>query len=206
MDFMALLTNMAILMVLACISHQMVLGSCHRGHGRRGQGDKVQRKERSGPNRVKPVRSNLLTKDGSQCTWTTMDEDPLSLLISCIKGERSFVCTYTARPALCPQYASNTLLYWKQISRALKKQNNLCYNEATLVRAGMCKHAPRDAHFRLVVSKKEVNPSPFIISTPPNRSTKSCLPKNKKLAKELCSDSWSSLCTFFSTMVNNYDC
>ncbi|KAM4732416.1 fibroblast growth factor-binding protein 1 [Anableps anableps] len=202
---MALLTNIAILMVLACISHQMMLGSCQRSHGRRGRGDRGQRKERSGLSRVKPVGDKLVTKDGSRCTWTVTDNDPLILFITCRKGERSFVCRYTARPALCPQYTSNPLLYWKQITRALKKQNSLCLNETALVRAGMCKRAPREAHFRLAVAQKTVIPSPYIPPAP-NRATKSCLPKNKKLAKEFCSDAWSSLCIFFSTMVNNYDC
>ncbi|XP_014866516.1 PREDICTED: fibroblast growth factor-binding protein 1-like [Poecilia mexicana] len=202
---MALLTNIAILMVLACISHQMMLGSCQRSHGRRGREDRGHRKERSGLSRVKPVGDKLVTKDGSRCTWTVTDNDPLFLFVTCKKGEKSFNCRYVGRPALCPQYRSNTLLYWKQITRALKKQSSLCHNEKLLVRAGMCKHAPREAHFRLVVSQKTVTPSPYIPAAPVT-AAKSCLPKNKKLAKEFCSDSWSSVCTFFSTMVNNYDC
>ncbi|MED6264451.1 hypothetical protein CHARACLAT_015086 [Characodon lateralis] len=202
---MALLTNIAILMVLACISPQMMLGSCHRSHGHRGRGDRGQRKEKSGLSRVRPVRDKLVTKDGSQCTWTATDDDPSFLFINCIKGEMSFDCTYTARPALCLQYASNTVLYWKQITRALKKQINLCHNESALVRAGMCKQAPRDAHFRLAGAKMKVTPSPYI-PPPPNKAVKSCLPKNKKLSKHFCGDPWSSFCTFFSTMVNNYDC
>lgn len=205
MDFMALLTNMAILMVLACISHQMMLGSCQRIHGRRGRGDRGHRKERSGLSRVKPVGDKFVTKDGSRCTWTATENDPLFLFVTCKTGENSFICRYMGRPSLCPQYTSNTLLYWKQITRALKKQNSLCHNEKLLVRAGVCKQAPREAHFRLVVAQKAVIPLPYIPAAP-DTATKSCLPKNKKLAKEFCSDSWSSVCTFFSTMVNNYDC
>ncbi|XP_021176320.2 fibroblast growth factor-binding protein 1 [Fundulus heteroclitus] len=202
---MALLTNVAVLMVLACVSHQMMLGSCHRSHGRRGRGDRGQRKERSGLSHMKPVRGKLATKDGSQCSWNATGGDPLFLFVTCMKGERSFACTYTARAALCPQYASNTLVYWKQITRALKKQSNLCHNETASIRAGMCKQAPREAHFRLVVAEKKGTPSSYVPPSP-NRAAKSCLPKNQELAKKLCSDSWSSLCTFFSTMVNNYDC
>lgn len=204
MDFMALLTNIAILMVLSCISHQIMLGSFQRSHGRRGRGDRGHRKERSGLSHVN-VGDKLVTRDGSQCSWTTKGDDPLLLFITCRKGEKSFVCTYRARPALCSQYATKTSLYWKQITRALKKQNSLCHNETALVRAGMCKQAPRDAHFRLVVAQKTETPLSY---SPPSPKTaaKSCLPKNKKVAKEICSDTWSSLCMFFSTMVNNYDC
>lgn len=210
---MALLTNVTILLVLACISHQLMLSSCQKSHGRRGRGvDRGQHKDRPGvkggrqPKSVsaQPIKGKLVTKDKSECTWAATGEDLFTLGVTCKKGGRSFSCEYVARPTACLQYASNVKLYWKQMARALKKQKNLCQDSRALVRAGMCKRAARDAHFRLRNAQRKTD-SP---STPPpaSRAVKSCQPENMKLAEEYCNNSWTSLCTFLFTMVQDYDC
>ncbi|XP_072252434.1 fibroblast growth factor-binding protein 1-like [Leuresthes tenuis] len=210
---MALLTNITILLVLACISHQMMLGSCQKSHGRRGRGDRGQHRERSGlkvgrqPKSVsaQPIKGKLVTKEKSECTWAATGESLIILNVTCKEADRSISCKYAARPAVCPQYASNVELYWKQISRALKKQKNLCRDSSALIKAGMCRRAAQDAHFRLQVVQRKETFSPYI---PPfaTKAVKSCQPDNKKLADEFCSDSWSSLCTFLFTIVKDYDC
>ncbi|XP_031172956.1 fibroblast growth factor-binding protein 1 [Sander lucioperca] len=210
---MALLTNVTILLVLACISHQLVLSSCQRSQGRRGRGvDRGQRKDRLGlrvgrqskTDSAQPIKGKMVTKDKSQCTWVATGEDLFILGVTCKKGDRSFSCEYVARPAVCPQYHSNVKLYWKQITRALKKQNSLCQDSSELVRAGVCKRAARDAHFRLHNPQRKTDPPSDPQPTP--RAIKSCKPVNKKLAEEHCNDSWSTFCTFFFTMVQDYDC
>lgn len=211
--FMALLTNITILLILACISHQVMLGSCQRSHGRRGRGDRGQHKERSGlkvgrqpkPAPSQSFKGKLVTKDKSECTWTAAGEDIVILHISCKKGDQSFSCEYAARPAVCPQYALNAERYWKQISRSLKKKKSLCRDNNALVKAGVCRKAAREAHFMLRVAQRKKSASTYI---PPSaaRTVKSCQPANKKLAEEFCSNSWSSLCTFLFTMVKDYDC
>ncbi|XP_047441256.1 fibroblast growth factor-binding protein 1 [Mugil cephalus] len=209
---MAFLTNITILLVVACVSHQLMLGACQKSHGRKGRGtDRGQNKDRSGlkmdrqPKSVsaQPIKGKLVTKDKSECTWTATGEDIFILRVSCKKGERSFSCEYTATPAVCPQYTSNNKLYWKQIARSLKKQKSLCQDSGALVRAGMCRNAATDAHFRLRVAQRRKTLQPYI---PPSTTVKSCQPENKKRAEEYCNDSWSSLCTFFFTMVQDYDC
>ncbi|XP_026213982.1 fibroblast growth factor-binding protein 1 [Anabas testudineus] len=210
---MAFLTNVTILLVLACISHQMMLGSCQKGNGRRGRGvDRGQHKDRAGLKvgrqqksvSGQPIKGKLVTKDKSHCTWAATGEDLFILGVTCKKGDRTFSCDYVAKPAVCPQYASNVKLYWKQIARALKKQKNLCLDSNELVRTGMCRGAARDAHFRLRnAQRKTAQPHP---PTPAATAEKPCQHKNKKLAEEYCNDSWSSFCTFFFTMVQDYDC
>ncbi|XP_054454195.1 fibroblast growth factor-binding protein 1 [Anoplopoma fimbria] len=210
---MALLTNVAILLVLACISHQLMLSSCQKSHGRRGRGvDRGQHKVKPGPKvsrqskavPAQPIKGKIVTKDKSECTWAATGEDSFILGVTCKKGGRSFSCEYVARPSVCQQYASNVKLYWKQIARALKKQKGLCQDSGALVRAGVCRRAARDAHFRLHNAQRKTPPpsSP----QPAPRAVKSCQPANKKLAEEHCNDSWSSFCTFFFTMVQDYDC
>nr|XP_019959994.1 PREDICTED: fibroblast growth factor-binding protein 1-like [Paralichthys olivaceus] len=215
---MAFLTNLAILLVLACISHQLMLGSCQKGRrGRGGRGvDRGQHKDRSGPKvarqpksvSAQPIKGKLVTKDKSECTWAATGEDVFVLGVTCKKGDTSFSCEYVSKPFLCPRYASNVKLYWKQIARALKKQKNLCQDGSAPVRAGMCRQAARDAHFRLRdVQRETVQPPPPPPPPPPAaRAVKSCQPGHKKLAEEHCNDSWSSLCTFFFTMVQDDDC
>ncbi|KAF3694187.1 Fibroblast growth factor-binding protein 1 [Channa argus] len=202
---MAFFTNISILLILACISHKLMLGSCQRGRGmERGQhkdkpGQKVGRQQKSVS--AQPIKEKLVIKDKSDCIWAATGEDLIILHVTCKKGGRSFSCDYVAKPAVCPQYASNVKLYWKQIARALKRQKNLCQDSSKPVRAGMCRGAARDAHFRLRKSQRK----PFT-SSPAPTPVKSCQHNNKKLAEEYCNDSWSSFCTLFFTMVQDYDC
>ncbi|XP_068450707.1 fibroblast growth factor-binding protein 1-like [Clinocottus analis] len=210
---MALLTNVAILLVLACISHQLMLSSCQKSRGRRGRGVdrgqhkvkpglKVGRQSKAAP--AQPLKGRMVTRDKSECTWAATGEDIFILGVTCKKGERSFSCEYVARPAACSQYASNAKLYWKQIARALKKQKSLCQDSRALVRAGVCRRAAGEAHFRLRDAQRKTFPTPT--PQPERRVVKSCQPSNRKLAEEHCSDAWSSFCTFFFTMVQDDDC
>ncbi|XP_044220621.1 fibroblast growth factor-binding protein 1 [Thunnus albacares] len=208
---MALLTNFTILLVLACISYQLMLCSCQKSQGRRGRVDRGQDRNRGiklsrQPKSFspQPIKGKMVTKDKSECTWAATGEDLFTLSVTCRKGDRSFSCDYVARPAVCPQYASNVRLYWKQIARALKKQKNLCQDSKALIRAGMCRRAARDANFRLHnAPRMTALPS---TPQPAPRAVKSCQPDNKKLADEYCNNSWSSFCTLFFTMVQDGDC
>uniref|UniRef100_A0A3Q3FEP1 Fibroblast growth factor binding protein 1a n=1 Tax=Kryptolebias marmoratus TaxID=37003 RepID=A0A3Q3FEP1_KRYMA len=145
------------------------------------------------------------TKNKDKCTMIITGEDLVILNVSCKKGERSFGCEYAARPSVCPQYSSRKELFWTQILRALKKRKNLCQENSGLVRAGVCKGAGREAHFRLCAAQKMNTTSSYI---PPfaTKAVKSCQPDNRKLAEQLCTDSWSAVCTFFFTMVKDSDC
>ncbi|XP_029297557.1 fibroblast growth factor-binding protein 1 [Cottoperca gobio] len=214
---MALLTNVAILLVLACISHHLMLSSCQKSNGRRGRGvDRGQHKVKPGEKvsrqtkyvSAQPIKGKMVTKDKSECTWAATGEDTFILGVTCKQGGRTFSCEYVATPTVCPQYASNVKLYWKQITRALKKQKTLCQDSSALVRAGVCRRAARDAHFRLhnTRSKTDPHPAPHPAPRPATRALKSCKPGHKKLAEEQCTDSWSSFCTFFFTMVQDDDC
>lgn len=209
-DCMALLTNISLLLVLACISHQLVLSSCQKTHGRRGS---------RGQNKDKPIQNlgcqpktaparlkgKLVTTDKSECTWSATGNDLLTLRITCQKGVSRFSCEYNARPSVCPQYSSKAELFWKQMARALKKHQSLCEDSNVPIKAGLCKRAAKDAHFRLShVQEKTIAPPPP--SLPKLRAVKSCQDDNMKRAEEYCSNSWSSVCVFFFTMVQDYDC
>lgn len=205
--FMALLTHVTILLVLACISHQIVLSSCQKSHGRRGS--RGQNKEKSGPRLgpqpksapSRPIKGSLVTKDKSECTWEATGEDLVILSVTCKTGGSSSSCEYVARPSVCPQYASNVRLYWKQMTRALKKQRRLCEDSNVLIKAGVCRRAARDAHFKLQHVQRRTTPPPT--SEPAPRAVKSCRAESEKRAEEYCNDSWSSVCTFLFAMVED---
>ncbi|XP_044061981.1 fibroblast growth factor-binding protein 1 [Siniperca chuatsi] len=211
---MALLTNATILLVLACISCQLMLSSCQKSQGRRGRAeDRGEHRNKPGLKEgsqlkyvsEQPIKGKMVTKDKSKCTWAaTKVAFSFILGVSCKKGDKSFSCEYIATPIVCPQYSSNVKLYWKQIARELKKKKNLCQNSRAKVRADMCRKAAREAHFKLLHThtKTDLPSTP----QPTTRAVQSCQPENRKLAKEYCKDSWSSVCTFLFTMIQDYDC
>ncbi|KAJ8269512.1 hypothetical protein COCON_G00121190 [Conger conger] len=221
---MTILSNIAIVLVLACIAQLVLVADC-KGSGRKGK--KAERGTGSGnkggvpkpppkqpANRhekgqktpsVKGVfKGRFLSRDKTQCTWVATGEDAFTLDVNCKKGGDTFGCEYKARPSACPDYASGVRTYWKQIARALKKQKVLCKDPAALVKAGMCKRAPKDAHFKLNDRPRKPAESSTDSTT---SSGKSCAESQQQRAKEYCSTSWSSVCNLlFSMIEGGEDC
>ncbi|XP_030594588.1 fibroblast growth factor-binding protein 1 [Archocentrus centrarchus] len=188
------------------------------------------RAHRSGNKGVAGGRGKFTTKEKMQCTWVAKDvSDAVQLLVKCenpearIKGGiTDLSCKYNAKPRECPGYRSDPKNFWKQVARALKRlQGKMCKDERALVRTGMCKLAPRSAHFKLDISSSvasaqagdpETPPAPP--STPSPRPTPSattaCTRRradHSKTAEEFCSSSWASVCSFFlSMMQSEEDC
>ncbi|KAM6953420.1 fibroblast growth factor-binding protein 1 [Aplochiton taeniatus] len=223
---MTVLTNLAVLLILACISQHVMVVSCQRGKDRKVKtGDK--RKEKGQEQRenqqpklgvqspkkndgktssrkdVGPFKGEFSSKD-THCTWVATGDDVFILGVRCKKGAKIFDCEYIAKPSVCPQYELDSKLYWKQIARALRKQKKLCHDETSLIKAGMCRKAPKDAHFKLNNTPRINVHSPPI----PPAGIKSCPDKvdNSKLAEEHCNGSWSSFCWFFFSMVQGDGC
>lgn len=211
---MALLTNLTVLLLLGCISHQLALISCQKSLGRRGRGsDRVQHKDKPAVKATRQAKSpqslkgRMVAKDGGECHWAATGQQVVILAVNCKKGGGSFSCEYEARPSACPQFASDARLYWKQVARALKKQKSLCRDRRAVIKAGMCRRAVQDAHFRLrgetaaaAVTRPPSTPQPALAGVA------SCPRKHRKRAAEFCNKSWSSFCIFFFTMVQSDDC
>ncbi|XP_024919048.1 fibroblast growth factor-binding protein 1 [Cynoglossus semilaevis] len=192
-----------IVLLLACVSYELMLGCSHKADGQNGRGvdrgEKLSRQPKS--TSAQQVKGKVVTRDRSECTWAAAGQDLLVLSVTCKKGRsRSVSCEYVGKPFLCTEYAANVGLYWKQISRALKKQRSLCENHRALVKAGMCRGAEKEAHFRLY------DPQTTTSAPPAATTVRSCQPVNRKLAEEYCNKSWSSFCLFFFTMVQDNDC
>ncbi|KAJ8281474.1 hypothetical protein GJAV_G00068100 [Gymnothorax javanicus] len=215
---MVILKHTAVVLILACIVQQVLVAEGGRGEGRKGRRDGKAEESggEEGPPQSQPaavkdssvnektsLKGKFTTKDKTKCTWLADEGDTVTLAVVCEKGGVGFNCEYTARPAACAPYALNPKAYWKQIARSLKKQRNICEDATALVRAGMCKKAPKVAHFKLLIS----TPAPPPPETPGGSSSEneSCSHQNK-LAEEYCSGSWVNLCNFFFTMVQTDDC
>ncbi|XP_038867860.1 fibroblast growth factor-binding protein 1-like [Salvelinus namaycush] len=223
---MTLLTNLTIMLVIACISQQFMMANCQRSK-KRGMKKKENEGPKDGEQPKAPVQSpdkknsspkgnvfkgKFSAKDKMQCTWVATGDNAFVLSVNCKKGQTSFDCEYVAKPATCPGYESNTKAYWKQIARALKKNKNLCFDSTALIKAGMCRKAPKDAHFKLNHTPRDIVTLPRTTIQPRSSlsassfGAKSCAVNQKRLAEEYCAASWSSLCTFFFSMVQNDDC
>ncbi|XP_032393965.1 fibroblast growth factor-binding protein 1 [Etheostoma spectabile] len=169
-------------------------------------------------------RGKFSIKDKMQCMWEAKNVgDTVGLSVKCearIKGEASDVqCKYNAKPQSCPEYQTDTKGFWKQVARAFKRlQGKVCNDDRALVRAGMCKRAPRDAHFKLDRSSVAFSQSgePETPQPPPSLSISTAAAPSgptacsrradhRKTAEENCSG-WASVCNFFLTMLQSNEC
>lgn len=191
------------------------------------------RGQSAGDRPVATGRGKFSITDKTRCTWRARDVgDSVKLAVKCEDSEAragSLACQYTGRPQRCAGYLSDDGGFWKQVARALKRLGGkVCADERALVRAGMCKRAPRDAHFKLDASDASRPPpprsstttsaappprSPTAAAAPPPRSTTAaaapaaCAGRadHRGTAEEYCSSSWASVCAFLLSMVQS-DC
>ncbi|KAG7485912.1 hypothetical protein JOB18_020949 [Solea senegalensis] len=240
-DDMLLLGSVAPWMLLVFLGQHLSLSSASVRSKTRGadrsvapQSGRAQRSE----NKVAAIgRGKFTLKDKMQCTWTARDaRGAVRLLVKCenpearVKGGTTEMkCEYTAKPQSCPGFQSDPKSFWKQVARALKRlQGKVCRDERALVKAGMCKRAPRDAHFELDINSAVISaqsgdlettpttPQPRTSSTQsstrPSTFSTSVRPSacsgradHRKTAEEYCSSSWASVCSFFFSVLQN-DC
>uniref|UniRef100_A0A9J7XB38 Fibroblast growth factor binding protein 1a n=1 Tax=Cyprinus carpio carpio TaxID=630221 RepID=A0A9J7XB38_CYPCA len=181
---------------------QFVQVNSLRDRGRRAQADA--KGKRRGQRNESGLKGRFSLKDGARCSWrAARGGDAFVLRVTCKNGAKTFGCEYVAEPTACEQYTSNTKAYWKQIARSLKKQRRLCRDSTAMVKAGMCRSAPADAHFRL----KDTRPSSRV-PLPPTAGNNHCPERIERLkeAEEHCSRAWSSLCAFVFLMLENDEC
>ncbi|KAK9540579.1 hypothetical protein VZT92_003021 [Zoarces viviparus] len=228
---MLMLKTFAPWLLLAFLGQQVSLscGARNKNRGAEQTGTPAPvRGQRSGNKHVARGRGKFSIKDKMQCTWRAKDVgDTVRLSVICedrearVKGGVTDLrCEYNAKPQSCPGYQSNTKGFWKQVARAFRRlQDNVCSDDHALVRIGMCKRAPRNAHLKLdsssVVSAQSGEPEttkplpPHSIATaaPPAGPTACTRRANhRETAEENCSGSWASVCNLFLSMLQSDDC
>ncbi|XP_076584985.1 fibroblast growth factor-binding protein 1 [Chaetodon auriga] len=229
---MLLLRTFAPWLLLAFIGRQVSLSSGAR-HKNRGADKAVTpapgRAQRSGDKTAANGRGKFSIDEEMQCTWGAQDvADAVMLTVKCenrqarIKGGvTDLQCEYNGKPQRCPGYQSDPKGFWKQVGRAFKRlRSKACRDDLALVKATMCKRAPRDAHFKLdifssVASAQSGEPESARPLQPRANSTTvdtarptACTRRadHQKKAEEHCSGSWVSLCSFFFSILQNDDC
>lgn len=207
---MLLLRTFAPCLLLAVLGQQVSLSSA--------AADQLPgRAQRSGGKSAAAGQGKFSTKDRTQCTWSAKDVgDDVRLLVKCENPEERTAggsCEYTGKPQRCPGYRSDPRGFWKQVGRALKRlQGRACRDRSALVRTGMCKRAPRDAHFKLDPSTSRTSSQAEDVRAPqptqPPRGPTACTGRahHRKTAAEHCGSSWASVCTFFLSMLQSEDC
>lgn len=220
----------------------MLLTNCEsqkeRKKGRQGieRGGKKQKESNQGNEKGKSKggksspKGKFETKENAECTWSVMDTNAVTVHVECKNGDREFWCEFSGDPSGCAQYAANQKSYWKQVSRSLKKQKQICQDPKSVLKSKLCRKGSQSAHLRLTQSSlliaegpakentmhhtKEVAQTPADASVTEKRlehSSQDCVEDvdyidQKKVAEEYCPESLLSFCNFFITMVQDKRC
>ncbi|OPJ70946.1 fibroblast growth factor-binding protein 1 [Patagioenas fasciata monilis] len=234
--------SFGLLCVLIVVSH-MLLANCERQKerkkGRQGiedgrknqtesnQGDEKGRKSKGGKSSPK---GKFKTKENAECTWAVTDRNAATVHVECKHNDSEFWCEFSGDPSACPQHAANQKAFWKQISRSLKKEKQICQDPKSVLKSKICRKGPRSAHLKLTRSSlltsvglakgiaihhtKEVVQTPAAASVTEKKlehSPQDCVEDidyidQKKVAEEYCPEGLLSLCNFFITMVQDKKC
>ncbi|KFQ22259.1 Fibroblast growth factor-binding protein 1, partial [Merops nubicus] len=222
---------------------QMILANCDRQKERKTgkQGIEDSRKNQTESNQEnekgrKPkggkssLKGKFKTKEDAECTWAVTDTNAATVHIECKHGDSEFWCDFSGDPSTCAQYAANQRSYWKQVSRSLKKQKQICQDPRSVLKSKVCRKGPRSAHLTLTRSslltsvgsgkRNRIHPAKEVAQTPaaasvtekkPEHSPQDCVEDidyidQKKVAEEYCPESLLSFCNFFITMVQDKKC
>lgn len=229
------------LLCMLILVFQVLLANCER------QKESKKRKqgiENSGKNQTEPNQQNekmqkskggklspkgkFKTKENAECTWAVTNMSAATVHIECKHGDSKFWCDFSGDPSTCAQYAANQKSFWKQVSRSLKKQKQICQDPKSVLKSRVCKKGPQSAHLKLTYSSLLTSADPTKRNTihhaevqipalasvteekleqsPPDCVEDIDYIDQKKVAEEYCPESFLSLCNFFITMVQDKKC
>uniref|UniRef100_A0A8C5LLA1 Fibroblast growth factor binding protein 1 n=1 Tax=Leptobrachium leishanense TaxID=445787 RepID=A0A8C5LLA1_9ANUR len=165
------------------------------------------------------LQGKFVSKDKAECVWSVTGTETVTLNVQCSKGETQLSCSFGGSPSTCPQYRENQKNYWKQITRALRKQKNICMDTKAVLKSKECKKGLKEAHLSYVISPplvaEDKGNSHGDLNTPvhvnvPGDNTECVedvdVAEKRRIAEEYCGSSWSSLCSFFISMLESKSC
>ncbi|KAJ6659391.1 hypothetical protein lerEdw1_019123 [Lerista edwardsae] len=171
------------------------------------------------------LKGKFISKEKSECTWALSEAETATLKIDCKRGESSFSCEFAGHPSTCPQYSGNQKTFWKQITRSLKKQKNICEDPKGILKSKVCKKGPSSAHLKLVTTLSSEQEKPLhhgreatvasvmsvALEQQPGHESSDCVEDvdyvdQRKVAEEYCSEHWFSICNFVFSMIQNKRC
>ncbi|XP_034264773.2 fibroblast growth factor-binding protein 1 [Pantherophis guttatus] len=181
----------------------------NNGRGGRAQAvhNRNAKSQRNRGQRGSPTKGKFINKEKAECSWIVNEKETTLLKVDCKKGKDAFSCAFSGSPPTCPWYAENQKVFWKEITRSLKKQKNLCKDPKTLLKSKVCKTGPPTAHLRLVMEAKPETPTP----QQPKKESSDCVEDidyvdQRKVAEEYCSEMWQNLCYFIISMIQDKKC
>lgn len=220
----------------------MLLANCER-HKERKKGR--QGLEDSGKRQTEPNQENekgrktkggksspkgkFKTKENAECTWAVTNTNAATVHVECKHGDSEFWCEFSGDPSACAQYAANQKSFWKQVSRSLKKQKQICQDPKSVLKSKVCRKGPRSAHLKLTHSslltsagptkgntvqhakEVQITAAASVTEKKPEHSPEDCVEDidyidQKKVAEEYCPESLLSFCNFFITMIQDKKC
>ncbi|XP_068005325.1 fibroblast growth factor-binding protein 1 [Melanerpes formicivorus] len=231
------------LLCMLIVVSQLLLTNCERQKEskKRKQNIENSRKNQTEPNQENEKgrkskggksspKGKFKTKENVECSWAVTNVNTATVHIECKHGDSEFWCEFSGDPSTCAQYAANQRSFWKQVSRSLKKQKQLCQDPKSVLKSKVCKKGPQSAHLRLTHSSLLTSAGPAkgntvhraeeVVQTLAFASVtekklehhpEDCVEDidyvdQKKVAEEYCPESLLSLCNFFITMVQDKKC
>lgn len=164
------------------------------------------------------LQGKFVSKEKADCVWSVSGTETVALNVDCTKEGTKISCTFGGNPSACPKYATNEKPYWKQITRALRKQKNICQDQKAVLKSKECKKGPPEAHLSYIIpsvpttepkhhNHEEPKPTPKADTNAENDCVEDAdVLEKQRLAQEYCGDSWHSWCSFFFSMVQGKTC
>ncbi|KAM4854244.1 fibroblast growth factor-binding protein 1 [Thomomys bottae] len=229
------LTLLSVLFLAAqVLSEKGRHGAKKTQHGMSDSGPSVPLEKAQNTQRSKTGKSmtngKFVTKDQSTCRWAISEQEGgVALKVECTRADQELSCVFAGNPTECLKH-NKEKVYWKQISRTLRKEKNLCNNSKSVLKTRLCKKKFPEANLKLISpmlldnmkTKKEEgelspgeadkvrevtsNPAVTLTSKDPECVDDPDVANQRKVAMEFCGESWSSICSFFLSVFQATSC